>query len=122
MKFRGEANVRWTETKSRTRARARNNNRGENHSVSYYAREEYFKNKFFLVGAKGKNVEMIYLIIIFITYHFITYTRGSEPFIWYRYQISTPAKEGGAKGPLLTPGIFDFVHFDINIAITIIRL
>ncbi|CAI6347107.1 unnamed protein product [Macrosiphum euphorbiae] len=55
LKFRGEANVRWTETKSRTRTQTRNNNRGENHSVSYHAREEYFKNKFFLVGAKGES-------------------------------------------------------------------
>jgi len=77
LKFQGEANVKWIESKSRTH----NKNQRENHSVGYSAREEYFKNTFFLEGAKGENVETICLIIIFITYYCSTYTRDGEPFI-----------------------------------------
>ncbi|XP_026817896.1 arrestin domain-containing protein 3-like [Rhopalosiphum maidis] len=51
LKFRGEANVRWTETRSRKNK----DGESENHLVSYSAREEYFKNKIFLVGAKGES-------------------------------------------------------------------
>lgn len=65
LKFRGEANVYWSETESRTN----NDGQSENHSDSYSAREEYFKTKMFLVGAKGKNVEIIYFIIIILYFY-----------------------------------------------------
>lgn len=65
MKFLGVANVDWSETESRTN----NDGQSENYSVSYSAREEYLKAKMFLVGEKGKNVEIIYFIIIILYFY-----------------------------------------------------
>lgn len=50
MKFRGEAQVSWTEQESRRS----DNGETENYSVKYDAEEEYFENKMTLVGGGGK--------------------------------------------------------------------
>lgn len=44
------------------------NRNGRRDRNEYTAREEYLKNTFVLVGAKGENVEMICLIIILYFY------------------------------------------------------
>lgn len=49
MKFRGEAQVSWTEQESRRS----DNGETENYSVKYDAEEEYFENKMTLVGGGG---------------------------------------------------------------------
>lgn len=77
MKFLGVANVDWSETESRTIS----DGQSENHSVSYSGREEYLKTKMFLVGEKGKNVEIIYFIIIILYFcnNFTFFTLNGEP-------------------------------------------
>lgn len=50
LKFKGEANISWTEQESRRN----DNGETENYSVKYSAEEEYFENKITLVGGGGK--------------------------------------------------------------------
>ena len=50
IKFKGEANVSWSEQESQT------NSEGKSESVTvwYTSHEQYFQNKFFLLGGQGK--------------------------------------------------------------------
>lgn len=98
LKFRGEAKVSWTETESRTGS----NSESEDHSVSYSAREEYFKNKFFLVGAEGENIEMICIIINLYFYNNYTSLVPIREVANLLFGVGAQQKsERGTKGPFL---------------------
>lgn len=50
IKFKGEANVQWTETESRKNS----DGTTEEHTVFFQGNEKYFESKYHLVGGHGK--------------------------------------------------------------------
>lgn len=50
IKFKGEANVQWTETESRKNS----DGTTEEHTVYFQGNEKYFESKYHLVGGHGK--------------------------------------------------------------------
>lgn len=107
LKFRGEAQVSWTEQESRRS----DNGETENYSVKYDAEEEYFENKMTLVGGGGESKleegEQVYPFNISLPHQLPSTFNGEHGHVRYTAKVKVDIPWGKDKE---TEKIFQVIY------------